>query len=99
MMQTSIGQGNTLVSPMYMALLTSAIANDGKLMQPYYTDHVETVSGDVVKTTEPSVYKQLLTQDEASILKSLMVEVVNRGTGTQLAGEVYSAAGKTGSAE
>ena len=28
-----------------------------------------------------------------------MVEVVNRGTGTQLAGEAYSAAGKTGSAE
>lgn len=99
MMQTSIGQGNTLVSPMYMALLTSAIANDGKLMQPYYTDHVETISGDVVKSTEPSVYKQLLSQEESSILKSLMVEVVNRGTGTQLAGEAYSAAGKTGSAE
>lgn len=28
-MQTAIGQGNTLVSPMHMALITSAIANDG----------------------------------------------------------------------
>lgn len=99
LMQTSIGQGNTLVSPMYMALLVSAVANDGKLMQPYYTDRVETVSGNVVKKTEPSVYKQLLSQEESSVLKSLMVEVVNRGTGSQLAGEAYSAAGKTGSAE
>ncbi len=34
-MQTAIGQGNTLVSPMHMALITSAIANGGELMKPY----------------------------------------------------------------
>ena len=31
-MQTAIGQGNTLVSPMHMALITCAISNDGVLM-------------------------------------------------------------------
>lgn len=99
LMQTSIGQGNTLVSPMHMALITSAIANDGKLMQPYYIDRIETVSGRKVKSTKPSVYKELMTESEAATLKNLMAEVVNRGTGTQLSGESYSAAGKTGSAE
>lgn len=99
LMQTSIGQGNTLVSPMHMALITSAIANDGKLMQPYYIDRIETVSGSKVKSTKPSVYKELMTESEAATLKNLMAEVVNRGTGTQLSGESYSAAGKTGSAE
>ena len=39
-MQTAIGQGNTLVSPMHMALITSAIANDGVLMKPYLIDKV-----------------------------------------------------------
>ena len=37
-MQTAIGQGNTLVSPMHMALITCAIANDGVLMKPYLID-------------------------------------------------------------
>nr|WP_296006925.1 penicillin-binding transpeptidase domain-containing protein [uncultured Blautia sp.] len=99
LMQTSIGQGNTLVSPMHMALITSAVANNGKLMEPYYIDHVETVSGKTVETTKPKVYKELMTESEAQVLKNLMAEVVSRGTGTQLSGETYSAAGKTGSAE
>ena len=99
LMQTSIGQGNTLVSPMHMVLITSAIANKGKLMEPYYIDHVETASGRTVETTKPKVYKELMTESEAQVLKNLMAEVVTRGTGTQLSGETYSAAGKTGSAE
>ena len=99
LMQTAIGQGNTLVSPMHMALITSAIANKGKLMEPYYVEHVETVSGRTVETTKPTVYKDLMTESEAQVLKNLMAEVVTRGTGTQLSGETYSAAGKTGSAE
>ena len=37
-MQTSIGQGNTLVSPMHMALITSSVANGGVLMKPYLID-------------------------------------------------------------
>lgn len=99
LMQTSIGQGNTLVSPMHMALITSSIANKGKLMEPYYIQRVEAVNGKVVEVTNPKVYKELMTESEAEVLKNLMAEVVNRGTGTQLAGESYSVAGKTGSAE
>jgi len=99
LMQSSIGQGTTLVSPMHMAMIVSAIANGGELMEPYYIDHVENDAGDVVKTTSPSTYKELMIESEAETLKNLMAEVVNSGTGTQLSGESYSAAGKTGSAE
>lgn len=99
LMQSSIGQGTTLVSPMHMAMIVSAIANGGELMKPYYIDHVENDAGDVVKTTSPSTYKELMSESEAETLKNLMAEVVNSGTGTQLSGESYSAAGKTGSAE
>ena len=52
-MQTAIGQGNTLVSPMHMALITSAIANGGELMKPYLIDSVVSSDGETVKTTEP----------------------------------------------
>ena len=98
-MQTAIGQGNTLVSPMHAAMITSAIANDGKLMKPYYIEKVEAVNGQTVDTTKPSVYKELMTAEEAGVLKTLMAEVVKSGTATKLSGEGYSAAGKTGSAE
>lgn len=99
LMQSSIGQGTTLVSPMHMAMITSAIANGGELMEPYYIDRVENDTGDEVKSTTPSVYKRLMSESEAETLKNLMTEVVNSGTGTELSGESYSAAGKTGSAE
>lgn len=80
-------------------MITSAIANDGVLMKPYYVDHVESVDGKTVETTKTSEYKQLMSQEEAALLKNLMTQVVNTGTGTKLSGESYSAAGKTGSAE
>ena len=61
-------------------------------MQPYYIDRVETINGTKVKSTKPTVYKELMTASEAATLTNLMAEVVNRGTGTQLSGESYSAA-------
>lgn len=98
-MQTSIGQGNTLVSPMHMALITSAVANGGVLMKPYMIDQVQNYRGEAVSATEPEVYKRLLTSQESNILKKLMEQVVTSGTASSLSGREYSVAGKTGSAE
>lgn len=41
MMQTSIGQGKTQITPMHLNMITCAIANNGVLMKPYVIDHVE----------------------------------------------------------
>lgn len=98
-MQTAIGQGETLVSPMHMAMIVSAIANKGSLMQPYLVDRIETYAGTNVKTYEPKAYKKLMTEQEASKLTSLMTGVVEGGTAAALAGRGYTAAGKTGTAE
>lgn len=98
-MQTAIGQGNTLVSPMHMALITSAVANGGILMKPYLIDQVKSVDGEIVKTTQPEVYKKLMTTNEANLLGKLMKNVVEYGTASALSGRGYTAAGKTGSAE
>jgi peptidoglycan glycosyltransferase len=98
-MQTAIGQGKTLVTPFHMALIASAIANDGVLMNPYVIDHTENADGVVVKQYESSVYGNLLSEEDARILQQYMYSVVEEGTGKKLQSDSYEAYGKTGSAE
>lgn len=98
-MQTAIGQGNTLASPMHMALITCAIANGGVVMRPYLIDKVENSAGEHVKTTDTAAYKRIMTNNEANLLGKLMKQVVTSGTASALNGRGYTAAGKTGSAE
>ena len=98
-MMTAIGQGETLVSPYHMALITSAIANGGTLMKPYLVDEITNYKGTVVKEYMPEKYTNLMTSEEASILKNYMEGVISYGTGTSLNGQGYTVAGKTGTAE
>lgn len=97
--QMAIGQGETLVTPLHMALITSAIANNGILMRPYIIDHTENYKGVAVKNYKSSAYGALITTEEAQKLQGFMSKVVSEGTGSKLSGQSYQAAGKTGSAE
>lgn len=98
-METSIGQGKTLVTPLHMALITSAIANDGVLMTPYVIDHTTDNEGNPVERYEPKEYQTLFTVEEAVVLKEYMQAVVDEGTASKLSNDVYDVYGKTGSAE
>lgn len=99
MMQLSIGQGETLMSPMHLNLITQAIANGGRLMTPYVVSKVINAEDKVVVQNTPSEFKRLMSEEEAQIMQGLMEEVVTNGTGRRLQEAGYSAAGKTGSAE
>ena len=99
MMQLSIGQGTTSITPMHLNMITCAIANDGVLMKPYVIDSVVTADGKTVESFGSSEYKRLMSSDEAAILTELMEGVVESGTATKLKDLSYTAAGKTGSAE
>lgn len=99
MIQTSIGQGATQMTPLHVAMITAMIANDGEMMLPYTVERVETADGNVIKQFEPTSLGQLISKEEAAALKEMMSAVIETGTGTRLKGETYSAAGKTGSAE
>lgn len=99
MMQIAIGQGTTSMSPMHLNMITSAVANNGNLMKPYIVEKVENYQGDSIKQFTPASFGKIMTETEAGILKKLMEEVVQSGTGTKLKGLSYTAAGKTGSAE
>lgn len=98
-MSTAMGQGKTLVSPLHMALLASAISNDGVLMRPYLVDHTENADGIVVRTQKPSQYGSIMSKEEADFLEEYMLEVVNTGTATALGRDGYDVAGKTGTAQ
>lgn len=99
MMQTSIGQGKTQITPVHLNLITMAIANDGILMKPYVIDKIVTADNKTVKSFSPTEYGRLVSEEESALLKKLMKAVVEQGTATQLKGLDYTAAGKTGSAE
>ncbi len=99
MMQVSIGQGITSITPMQLNMITCAIANEGVLMKPYLIDYVQNSVGNKIKEFSPSTYGNLMSNEEADILKQLMTDVVQEGTATRLKGLSYTAAGKTGSAE
>ena len=98
-METSIGQGKTMVSPLHMVMLASSISNKGTLMKPYLIDHIENTTGDIISTTKPEEYNQLMSEKEAALIESYMAEVVNSGTGTKLKGQSYKVYGKTGTAQ
>ena len=98
-MQTAIGQGNTLVSPAHMALIVSAAANHGVLMKPTMIDEIRNKEGEVIRRTRPAEDQTLMSKVQAGILCDLMKDVVSYGTAYALNGRGYTAAGKTGSAE
>ena len=99
LLHTAIGQGNTLVTPMHIALITCAVANRGILMTPYEIDKKTNYQGTLVEQYSPKTYGRLISEEEAATLTAFMSEVVKSGTGKKLSEGSYSVAGKTGSAE
>ncbi len=97
--QTAIGQGKTMISPLHNALLAAAIANGGTMMSPYVIERIESPDGKVVKQFMPQAAGKLLSAEEAETLTNFMVAVVNEGTSPSLQSDSYQVAGKTGSAE
>jgi penicillin-binding protein A len=94
-----IGQGGLLVTPLQMAMVAAAVANDGTLMKPRLTAKIVDQDGRTVRTINPSVYHQVMKPSTAAALTQMMKRVVDEGTGTaaQLGG--ISVAGKTGTAQ
>lgn len=98
-MQTAIGQGKTQMTPLHMAMITSAIANEGAVMKPYLIDSVENYEGTLIKEYSSKKSCTIMSEEEASILKELMRAAVTEGTASKLSASSYTAYGKTGSAE
>jgi penicillin-binding protein A len=96
--RTAIGQANLVVTPMQMAMVVSAIANDGKLMQPRLTSKVVNNAGQTVETIAPQEDDQVMTTKVAGELQTMMRDVVEEGTGTSANLDGLNIGGKTGTA-
>lgn len=99
LLQASIGQGQDSMSPLHLNMITCAIAGGGSFVKPHLLDHVESDSKTRVYTFPETKPRTIMTAEESGILTELMTQVVESGTGTRLKNDLYSAAGKTGSAE
>ncbi len=98
-LQTSIGQGSTQMTPIHAAMITAAIAEGGTLMKPYLIDSVQSPTGTVVKRFSSDRFGNIMGDEYAALLATAMRMVVTEGTGSALLNDSYAVAGKTGSAE
>ncbi len=93
----SFGQGKTQVTPLNMAMVMSAIANEGKMMKPYVVGEVVSPDGENTKKVETQVLSEVMSEEIAKELLGDLRAVVQAGSEAAL-GNV-AVAGKSGTAE
>jgi penicillin-binding protein 2 len=96
----AIGQGYIQVSPLQMALVSAAVANNGKIYKPFLVKEVLKPDGTVVRRTKPEVQHVVDSPaDEFELVRKGMRLAVTSGTGRVADIPDVAVAGKTGSAE
>lgn len=95
---SSFGQ-SFQVTPIQMVTALSAIANGGKLMKPYVVAKVLDDNGNVVSETQPTVRRQVISEETSAKVAEMMRRVVNEGTAKNGYVIGYRVAGKTGTSQ
>jgi peptidoglycan glycosyltransferase len=96
--RVAIGQERLNVTPLQMAEVAAAVANDGELMEPRLWSKVIDTDGREEKL-DPDRQSRVMSEDTAHTLTEMMTDVVNEGTGGAAALASDQVAGKTGTAE
>lgn len=91
----SFGQTNSL-TPIQVCTGLCAIANGGKLLQPYLVSSIVDANGKTVKKTEAKEIRQVISADTSEKVRKMMKSVVDNGTGKNGYVAGYSVGGKTG---
>ena len=99
LMVSSFGQFDVRVSPLQIAMVTSAIANGGVLMQPTVVDSVLAADLRPLREFESTVYSTPITPMTADTLVRMMILGVEGGAASYAQIPGISVAGKTGTAE
>lgn len=97
--QVAFGQGELLATPLQMALLAAGIANGGDIRRPYLVDEVRDYSQTVIERARSQSWLRPFSSGTAAQVRDLMLQVVERGTGTRAQIGGVQVAGKTGTAE
>jgi len=97
---TGIGQFDVTATPLQMAMVSAAIANDGKLVSPHMVSQTSDSDGNVLKNYDDSTETtQVVSSSTAQQLQSAMQTVVEDGTGTNAQISGATVGGKTGTAQ
>jgi len=96
---SAIGQYDVAASPLQMAMVSAAIANDGVLMDPYVVSTVRSQDLKPIQTHEPQQLSTAMTPEHAKELQQMMGVVVSEGTGHNAQIPGVEVGGKTGTAQ
>jgi penicillin-binding protein A len=96
---SSIGQFDVAASPLQMAMVSAAIANDGVLMDPYLVSTVRSQDLKPIETHKPTELSTAMTPENAKDLQQMMGIVVSEGTGHNAQIPGVGVGGKTGTAQ
>ena len=87
------------ITPLQLITAVSAIANDGKLMQPRIVREVKNTDTGTEQEIETNMVRQVISEETAKSVREMMKYVVTDGGGKNGAVKGYSIGGKTGTAE
>ena len=96
--QSGIGERDVRATPLQMALVAAAVANQGMVHDSYLVGRVFDSEGTEVDVTQPGPGTQAFSADTALIMSQMMERVVTEGTGRLAAVPGIRVAGKTGTA-
>ncbi len=97
--QSGIGQNDVSATPLQMALVAAAVANEGRIMTPRVLGEVRDDDNTVVEDPEPSQWRRAVPAPVAETLRQAMVNIAERGTARNLAIPGFEVGGKTGTAQ
>lgn len=96
---TGMGQGSLTSTPMQMAMVTAALVNKGKVMQPYIVDEVRTPALDTLEKHEPKEMNQAVSEETAAKVREMMEHTAKEGSAQRALIDGITVGGKTGTAQ
>ncbi len=96
---TGFGQGEISVTPLQMALVAAAVANDGKMPQPYLVARVQTPDGRTTDVAQPRILATVMSSATAATVRKMMIASVDLGWAQTARVSGVAVGGKTGTAE
>ncbi|MCF2526414.1 penicillin-binding transpeptidase domain-containing protein [Yinghuangia soli] len=98
-MRAAIGQQSVTSTPLQMAMVAAAIANNGTLMEPYLVDSLRSQSLETIEQTSAKKLSQAVEPNVAGQLQDMMVGVVEEGSCQSAKIPGVKVGGKTGTAQ
>ena len=97
--QSGIGQNDVSATPLQMALVAAAVANEGSIMVPQVVRAVRDDEGSVVDERDAEEWRRAMSPEHAAIMRQSMIGVVDGGTARSLGIPGVEVGGKTGTAQ